>query len=57
MLNEIHFQAYQIGIVSRGNGCAYRNQPGVYTLLDMYTEFIQETMAPGGCLHYKHTKK
>ena len=49
-------QAYQIGIVSRGNGCAYRNQPGVYTLVDMNADFIREIMAPGGCLKYKHAK-
>ena len=53
---QIFLQAYQIGIVSRGNGCAYRNQPGVYTLLEMYTDFIRETMAPGGCHKYKHAK-
>ena len=55
--SKVRLQAYQIGVVSRGNGCAYRNQPGVYTLLDMYTDFVQETMAPGGCLQYKHTNK
>ena len=54
MVNSL--QAYQIGIISRGNGCAYRNQPGVYTLLAMYEDFIRKIIAPGGCLKYKHIK-
>lgn len=50
---QIPVQAYQIGIVSRGNGCAYRNQPGAYTQVEMYKDFIMQKMAPGGCLKYK----
>lgn len=46
-------QAYQIGIVSRGEGCAYRNFPGVFTKIAEFEHFIKEKMAPGGCLKYK----
>ena len=44
--------AYQVGVVSRGEGCAYRNQPGVFTDLDHFKDFIQEKAANGGCNKY-----
>ena len=47
-------QGYQVAIVSRGEGCAYRNKPGIFTMLAKHKEFIRNIMEKhGGCLKYK----
>lgn len=48
-----NIKAFQIGIVSRGEGCAWRNKPGIFTKISMFKDFIQSKMAPGGCLRYR----
>ncbi len=53
----LDLQAYQIGVVSRGNGCAYRNQPGAYTVVNEFKSFIKSKIKAGGCLKYKRPTK
>eukprot|EP00094_Tigriopus_californicus_P005767 TCALIF_05560-PA protein Name:"Similar to ST14 Suppressor of tumorigenicity 14 protein homolog (Bos taurus)" AED:0.11 eAED:0.11 QI:0/1/0.71/1/1/1/7/111/913 len=48
-----NIKAFQVGIVSRGEGCAWRNKPGIFTRISMFKDFIQSKMAPGGCLRYR----
>ena len=50
--SKVIIQAYQIGVVSRGNGCAYRNQPGAYTTVQVFKDFIKSKSEEGGCLKY-----
>lgn len=49
---NLEIRAYQIGVVSRGNGCAYRNQPGAYSSVNEFKDFIREKTSSGGCLKY-----
>eukprot|EP00094_Tigriopus_californicus_P005766 TCALIF_05559-PA protein Name:"Similar to ST14 Suppressor of tumorigenicity 14 protein (Homo sapiens)" AED:0.72 eAED:0.74 QI:0/0/0/0.5/1/1/6/0/440 len=49
---KLEIRAYQIGVVSRGNGCAYRNQPGAYTSVHEFKDFIREKSSAGGCSSY-----
>ena len=37
-------QWYQVGIVSFGIGCGRRNVPGVYTKVEDYEEWIEQTI-------------
>lgn len=46
-------QAHQVGIVSRGNGCAFKNRPGAYTQVEQFRQFIKSKISTGGCLKYK----
>lgn len=41
---ERNGQWYQVGIVSFGIGCGRKNIPGVYTRVDAYEEWIEETI-------------
>ena len=52
-LSRVPIQAYQVGIVSRGNGCGYRNKPGAYTLVDQFEDWLRAKMKGGGCRKYK----
>lgn len=45
--------AVQVGIVSRGMGCAFKDQPGIYERVDAYKGYIQEIIKDGGCRKYK----
>ena len=48
-------QAYQLGIVSRGEGCAYRNRPGIFSRVSQYKDFIQNVISKeGGCTTYEN---
>jgi len=42
-------RAYLFGIVSRGRGCGYFNQPGIYTRLMAWLPWIQHHMAEDKC--------
>lgn len=47
-------QWYQVGIVSFGIGCGRRNVPGVYTNVEAYGPWIEETILAakqGGSIH------
>lgn len=37
-------KAVLVGLVSRGNGCAYYNQPGIYTRINGFMDWIDEHM-------------
>lgn len=42
-------KAYLIGVVSRGDDCAGFNQPGIYTDVSKFRNWILETISDGSC--------
>ena len=42
-------QAYLIGVVSRGAGCARHNEAGVYARVKMHLEWIKKYAESGKC--------
>ena len=42
-------RAYIVGVVSRGNDCAKINQPGIYTDVTKYKDWILEHTQDGSC--------
>ena len=42
-------QAYIVGVVSRGDDCAGFNQPGIYTDVQKYKDWILEHTEDGSC--------
>ncbi|XP_076302571.1 anionic trypsin-2-like [Lasioglossum baleicum] len=44
----------QVGIVSWGKGCARPNSPGVYCRLDLYLDWLNETIQNNTASHTRH---
>ena len=42
-------RAVLIGVVSRGEGCANFNRPGIYTRIKYHLKWIQHTIKEGNC--------
>ena len=42
-------RAYLVGVVSRGDDCAGFNQPGIYTDVQKYKDWILEHTEDGSC--------
>ena len=42
-------KAHVIGVVSRGDDCAGFNQPGVYTSVSKYLDWIEKHTKDGSC--------
>ena len=42
-------RAYLVGVVSRGDDCAGFNQPGIYTDVTKYKDWILEHTKDGSC--------
>ena len=42
-------KAYIVGVVSRGDDCAGFNQPGIYTTVYEYIDWIKENSKDGDC--------
>ena len=45
----VNGKAYIIGVVSRGDDCAGFNQPGIYTDVSKFRNWIYENTKDGGC--------
>ncbi|XP_068212907.1 clotting factor B-like [Palaemon carinicauda] len=54
MLRNANGQQVAIGIVSSGFGCGRRQQPGVYTRVSKFVDWIIETIESSG--HYIHSR-
>ena len=42
-------RAVLIGLVSRGEGCANFNRPGIYTRIKYHLKWIHQTIKKGNC--------
>jgi secreted trypsin-like serine protease len=45
-------RAVQVGVVSRGVGCAAGSRPAIYTKVAPMKDWILNNIAPGGCTTY-----
>ena len=49
LLLKFQKNPYILGVVSRGDGCAYKDQPGIYTRVEYWLDWVDKHTGEDTC--------